>query len=278
MSRVGRDDIVRVVSFEASDVKERLMSARILVINNDSLTREVLVICLSDAGWEVLSYAYDDIDLTLLKHLHPDLIILNFTRQNGGAEWQFLQMLKMDDTTAIIPILVTTTVFPLAHEMQRYLLTRYIHIVYQPFDLDMLLGLVQKTFTLANQADLISSRDRGLPILVVDDSEDLREGLATILMLEGYQVVTASNGLLALDAVYHMEHCLILLDIEMPIMDGLEFLKIYSRQLRPHTSVIILSAKADLRDITFPPFVVDVLAKPYDISHLVTLAEKHTLL
>ena len=45
-------------------------------------------------------------------------------------------------------------------------------------------------------------------------------------MLEGFQVATADNGLLALEAVYTAEHCLIFLDIQMPIMDGLEFLKI----------------------------------------------------
>ena len=68
---------------------------------------------------------------------------------------------------------------------------------------------------------VVLSRDRSFPILVVEDTEDLREGLATVLRLEGYHVVTADNGLLALDAVYDAEYCLILLDIAMPIMDGL---------------------------------------------------------
>src|SRR5207248_7469114 len=98
--------------------------------------------------------------------------------------------------------------------------------------LDIFLPLVQNTLILASQAGTISSSNHSLPILVVEDSESLREALTTVLGLEGYPVVTAVNGLLALDAVSHADYCLILLDIAMPVMDGFEFLVAYGRQLR----------------------------------------------
>jgi DNA-binding NtrC family response regulator len=252
------------------------MTARLILINNDHLMRQVVSICLNDAGWNVLSYDYDHIDFSSVKQLNPALIILNISHTEAGAGWQLLQRLKVDDTTVHIPILIMTNGTSLSLDMQSYLLKRYIQIVYQPFDLDTFLKCVQQTVRLANQSNLIASRDRTLPILLVDDAEDLREGLATVLKLEGYHVVTADNGLMALNAVDKAEHCLIVLDIAMPVMDGLEFLEIYNRQLRPHTSVIVLSGKLDIQKIVFPSFVVDVVSKPFEVHHMIGLAKKYT--
>lgn len=253
------------------------MVARIVVIDNYETIRQLLTFNLQIRGYQVFSYDYASIDLAALKQLHADLIILDFNSGDGGTGWEFLQILKMEDTTANIPILISTTTVHLSAEIRGYLLTRYIRVVYKPFDLAPFLRLVQRTLTLASQAGGIVSSDRSLPILVVEDTEHLREALVTVLRLEGYQVVTADNGLLALDAVYNAEHCLILLDAVMPIMDGFEFLRIYDRQLRPHTPVIILSGEAGILTRVLPSFVVDVLSKPFEVSHLVRLAEKYTL-
>lgn len=184
-------------------------------------------------------------------------------------------MLKMDDTTSHIPILITTTAFSFSAEIRAYLLVRYIQVIYRPFELDMVVRLVRRTLAMAGQADMIASGDRTLPILLVEDTDDLRESTTTILMMEGYRVVTAENGLLALDAVYHAEHSLIFLDISMPVMDGLEFLSIYNRQLRPHTPVIVLSAEIGVLRQALPPFVVDIIPKPFEVSHLLRSAEKY---
>ena len=62
-------------------------------------------------------------------------------------------------------------------------------------------------------------------ILVVDDTADCREPLARLLEISGYNPTTAVNGL---DALAHLDSDqpdLILLDLMMPVMDGLSFLK-----------------------------------------------------
>src|SRR5579859_5350405 len=251
------------------------MDARIVVIDNDQDMRELFAFCLNSAGWEVFAYDYAHIGLTALIQLHPDLIILDFNKEDGGTGWEFLQLLKMEDATANIPILIVTTPFPLSAEIQGYLLARFIHVVNKPFDLDAFIPLIQKTLRLARYARTIFSSDRTLPVLIVEDTEALRETLATIIRLEGHQVVTAENGQLALDALYNAEYCLILLDIAMPIMDGFEFLRAYDRQLRPHIPVIILSGQDDLLTRVLPSFVVDVLPKPFDVKELVALVGKY---
>jgi CheY-like chemotaxis protein len=60
-----------------------------------------------------------------------------------------------------------------------------------------------------------------ITILVVDDDKEIREAIRTLLMQEGYNVVTAADGIEALDALTQHPVRLILLDVMMPKMDGL---------------------------------------------------------
>lgn len=254
------------------------MEAHIIVIDDNEAVQKMLSESLKSDGYGVSSYNYDSISLSNLRVEQPDLIILGFKLEDGGKEWQFLQMLKMEETTANIPILISVTALQLSAEIQNYLLTQYISVIRKPFDLNQLLILVKQTLLNASRAGVIFTSDRKLPILVVDDTEDLLATTTEVLMLEGYQVVSATNGMVALDAVSRAEHCLILLDLVMPIMDGYGFLQAYNRQLRPHSPVIILSGETKIQREIFPSFVVGVLAKPFNISHLINLVEKYARL
>ena len=62
-------------------------------------------------------------------------------------------------------------------------------------------------------------------ILIVDDEENFRHMLSVILIKEGYEVETASNGEEGLQKAVASPFDQILCDIRMPRMDGLEFLK-----------------------------------------------------
>jgi len=80
----------------------------------------------------------------------------------------------------------------------------------------------------------------GHRILVVDDSEDCRDSLATMLQLDGNDVRTAPDGATALEVAASFEPEIVLLDIRMPVMDGYEA----ARRLRaePHGKDAILIA------------------------------------
>ena len=59
-----------------------------------------------------------------------------------------------------------------------------------------------------------------ITILVVDDDKEIREAIRTLLSKEGYNVVTAADGMEALDALTQHPIRLILLDVMMPKLDG----------------------------------------------------------
>jgi DNA-binding response OmpR family regulator len=82
-------------------------------------------------------------------------------------------------------------------------------------------------------------------ILIVDDEEALRKSLAEILQLEGYDVVATDTGESALNLLVREEVDLILLDLKMPGMDGMEVFENVNR-LAPETRVILLTAHGSL--------------------------------
>jgi DNA-binding response OmpR family regulator len=82
-------------------------------------------------------------------------------------------------------------------------------------------------------------------ILIVDDEETMRRSLADILRLEGAQVKVAASGEAAVDALRQNNFDLILLDLKMPGMDGLEVLRV-ANKIAPETQVILLTAHGSL--------------------------------
>ncbi len=110
------------------------------------------------------------------------------------------------------------------------------------------------------------------PVLVVEDHEDTREMLETMLRLEGYAVRTAANGEDALESIVGEVPCIILLDVGMPVMDGLTF----ARRLRELPApigkipIIILSgAVTRTNEIQREVSAVAVLIKPVPYDCLV---------
>ncbi len=82
-------------------------------------------------------------------------------------------------------------------------------------------------------------------ILVVDDEPTARRSWRDILRLEGYQVETAADGKAALEAMKKTEFDVVLLDLKMPGMGGLEVLRTASK-LHPDTQIIVLTAHGSL--------------------------------
>lgn len=78
-------------------------------------------------------------------------------------------------------------------------------------------------------------------VLVAEDEPDIRELLVLILELEGYVVTAVSNGQAAIEAILHTDFRLALLDVSMPILDGLATAAILKRAC-PRLRVVIHTA------------------------------------
>jgi CheY-like chemotaxis protein len=78
-------------------------------------------------------------------------------------------------------------------------------------------------------------------ILIVEDDKDLNNAYSIILKDEGHTVKSAFNGVEALEKLDEFEPQLVLLDLLMPIMGGLEFLERYDLSKHPDVKVLIFT-------------------------------------
>jgi CheY-like chemotaxis protein len=112
------------------------------------------------------------------------------------------------------------------------------------------------------------------PILVVDDDEAISAFIKEALEDEGFEVLIAENGQVALDILAAQFVSFILLDMRMPVMDGWSFLAAYENTAYPHAPVVAMSAH--VRSITETTTnVVAFLPKPFDLHTLIELIEEY---
>ncbi len=106
-------------------------------------------------------------------------------------------------------------------------------------------------------------------ILVIDDERSIRNTLKDILGFEGYAVDVAENGLLGLELVKSTDFDIILCDIKMPEMDGIEVLE-KILELKPETTVVMISGHGNIDTAVeaIKKGAFDFIVKPLDLNRL----------
>jgi DNA-binding response OmpR family regulator len=109
-------------------------------------------------------------------------------------------------------------------------------------------------------------------ILIVDDEDDIRESVKTILSANGYKVETAVDGDDCLQKIKNIKPDLILLDIMMPGKPVSEIIKQVQNIKIAFMSVVRIS-DARKRGLCSQPNIVDFFQKPFNVSDLVDRVE-----
>lgn len=106
-------------------------------------------------------------------------------------------------------------------------------------------------------------------ILIVEDEIDLQEAIAEGLQLDGYAVDTCCDGNQAYEMLYVENYDLVLLDLNLPNMDGFEILN-KIREEKPELKILILSARESVCDKVrgLDLGANDYLTKPFDFEEL----------
>ena len=129
--------------------------------------------------------------------------------------------------------------------------------------------------------DGIAAARQGLRILVVDDHAGTQRAVQLVLRWLNCQSDVADNGRAALEAVRAREYDIILMDVVMPIMDGLEA----TRRIRlerpsgPGPRIVGMSADtmAEDQQVCFSAGMDDFLAKPVDVDALIRILDETAL-
>ena len=112
-------------------------------------------------------------------------------------------------------------------------------------------------------------------ILIVDDEENIRLILKSVFTDAGYDVETAKDGIRALDAMKKFRAEIVLLDKNMPRLDGLKTLQ-QLKLIYPGTVVIMITAHGDVRSAVeaMKLGAYDYIEKPFDNDRMLLLMER----
>ena len=110
-------------------------------------------------------------------------------------------------------------------------------------------------------------------ILIIDDENSIRSTLKEILVYEKYLVLEASNGLEGIELIKKEQIDLVLCDIKMPKMDGVELLEAV-KKIKPEIPKVMISGHGDMETAinTMRLGAFDYISKPPDLNRLLTAA------
>jgi PAS domain S-box-containing protein len=234
----------------ARRAEQRLALQQALIVEDTPVAAEQLRLYLAELG---ISSQVQSSGLSVLETVlaaSPDVILLDLLLP-GRSGWDVLADLKADRRTAAVPVVVVSVIDdrPRAEKLgaEGYLV--------KPVALSDLQRALDAAQARARQkvaplavAGAVDGRPR---VLVADDNEITLSTLKDFLHARGYQVELARNGLQALENAQQTRPALILMDMQMPDLDGLEA----TRRLR---------ASPDSQLVATPVIALTALAMPGD--------------
>lgn len=123
----------------------------------------------------------------------------------------------------------------------------------------------------------MDTKNKDIKVLIVDDNAIVREVIALVVKRKGYISEDANNGKEALEKISQRKPDIIILDVAMPEMNGIEV----CTRLREDTHtqgipIIFLSAQRGVEEFMkgMPGAVIEYIEKPCNIEHLLRLIEK----
>ena len=122
----------------------------------------------------------------------------------------------------------------------------------------------------------LSKKANKTKILIVDDEPDLVQTLQDRLEMNGYNIITAGNGKEGLEKAIQEKPDIVLLDVIMPIMDGLEMLEALRKNPECKScAVIMLTARSQRQDIVQAKAcgIEDYIVKPFNLSEMIEKIE-----
>jgi len=131
--------------------------AHILVVNDTQDILEIFRLLLEDEGYKVTLSSFPLQKVGEIMRLNPDLIILDVVFGEEKLGWQMLQLLKMQPATAVIPVIICTASEKSVREMEGYLVSKDILVVYKPFELhDLLAAIAQALKTVPQKLSQVN--------------------------------------------------------------------------------------------------------------------------
>ena len=203
-------------------------NATILVVDDDATVRDLLSRHLVREGFATVTASGGFEALRLARQLQPAAITLDVMMPDMDG-WTVLAAIKGDPELADIPVILVTIV----DEKNRGYALGATEYMVKPIDRDRLVAVLRR---------ISGAMDRRA--LLVDDDEVMRRGIRVALEQDGWKIVEAENGRVALARLAEAVPDVVVLDLMMPEMDGFEFVDaIRQRAQWRDVPILVVTAK-----------------------------------
>jgi CheY-like chemotaxis protein len=246
----------------------------VLVADDEPEVREMVGEYLAARGCQVLQ-AQNGLEALLhVKRSRPQAIVLDVMMPRLGGLDALIRIHRFDPSMTVVVVT--------AHAddalKARALALGAVAVLAKPFelaDLGRALGVDAGTSATAalprpdaRATAPAPARTRGT-VLIVDDDDSVRELLVELLSAQGYSTHVAENGTAGVRAITELAIDVVLLDIDMPGISGVNAL-VAIRAVAPHVAVIMVSGIADVAVArqALASGAFDYVTKPIDVRHL----------
>jgi len=235
----------------------------VLVVDDNRDLCENLADILADSSFdvEVGTSGKEAVEKVRLKK--PDFVLMDVKMPVMSGVEAFRKIRTISPSTIVIMMTAFTR-----DELVRDALREGAYaVLYKPLDIEALLGTLRR------------SRESGALVMVVEDDPDFSGALSDILEEDGFRISLASNGPEALERARENNVDVYLIDMKMPLMNGLEtYLAI--KDMRPKARAILVTGYrdevSDLIEQALSKNAMACLSKPLDISILLQMLREIT--
>ena len=234
--------------------------ANILIVDDDIEMAETLSDILTDLGHHV-EIANDGFKAIQKVKAQPFDVILMDIKMPGINGVETYKKIKYIQPKAAVMMMTAYSVEDLVAEALK---EGAYGVCYKPVEIAKVIEFVEH------------SQEKGALILIVDDDLSTCETLADILKEKGHNVAQVSSGKLAIKVVKERNFDIVIIDVKMPVMNGLEtYLEL--RKIRPNVKVVMMTAyQQEVQNLVEEAIRHNVYAcihKPLDTEKLLKIIE-----
>lgn len=219
---------------------------KILVIDDDGIVRDALNVFLTRAGYKVF-VAPDGLNgMALFKNNTPDLVILDRDLP-GMTGSEIIQKIRQFSKT--LPVIILTG-YDDPEDARKYIEQGATVFLSKAEGLSRVLDEVDSIFNTENESSkkenffTKDNKTSEIKILIADDDEQIRNVLSRHISNMGYIALLAENGRKAVDKFKAEKPDIVLLDIQMPEINGLDALKMILN-IDPDASIMMITGNED---------------------------------
>ncbi len=238
------------------------MTDKILIVDDEQSILDTLKDILEDEGYEVTPAFSGTEAVEVIKAQDFNVVIMDIKMPGMNGVESFIEMKKIRPGVKAIMI----TAYSIETLIQQAIDEGVHGVMKKPLDIS----------SLFDKIDTIRKKGAGGVILIADDDRDLCDNLNNILSDEGFSVITAYNGKEAVEKAEKYNCDVLLLDMKLPVMNGLEVYR-HIKEVSPESIAIIISGYAremnDLIQQMLNESAFTCLNKPINMKSLLEVLE-----